>query len=127
MRPDGLSVLSMSISMQPLPGLGTSVGEFGVVKLNTVESAIKSHLLITPGSGVNIVSWRRLSPHEDTRTQGRTKKNRRAFISSVSCCETHLNTLLHHYRNHLLVDTSRRRFLYFRQCVFSPLTSEPRE
>jgi hypothetical protein len=28
--------------MQPLPGLGTSVGEFGVVKLNTLKSAIKS-------------------------------------------------------------------------------------
>jgi hypothetical protein len=40
----GLSVLSVSINMQPLTGLGTSVGEFGVVKLNTLESAIKSHL-----------------------------------------------------------------------------------
>ena len=32
----GLSVLSVSINMQPLTGLGTSLGEFGVVKLNTV-------------------------------------------------------------------------------------------
>jgi hypothetical protein len=30
----------VSINMQPLPGLGTSVGEFGVVKLNTVESEL---------------------------------------------------------------------------------------
>jgi hypothetical protein len=44
----GLSVLSVSINLQPLTGFGTSVGEFGVVKLNTLESAIKS-LNHTPG------------------------------------------------------------------------------
>jgi hypothetical protein len=38
----GLSVLSVSINMQPQTGLGTSVGEFGAVKLTTPESAIKS-------------------------------------------------------------------------------------
>ena len=33
MRPDVLSGPSVSISMQPLTGLGTSVGDFGVVKV----------------------------------------------------------------------------------------------
>jgi hypothetical protein len=54
MRPDGLSVLSVSINMQPLTGLGTKVGEFGIVKLNTVESALKVSLLITPPRDQNL-------------------------------------------------------------------------